>query len=108
MTTTPPAELCHPDNLPEGWSVDDWFAHSKRQYDRYARAKARCFQCPLYQACAQYALDEGIPHGIFGGMDGAERRREWPNGVPPKDHLASLYAEVATLTRFRHLQEYVA
>lgn len=41
-------------------------------------AKKRCFQeCPLLQVCAEYALENGVPNGIWGGVDEDERERNW-------------------------------
>ncbi|MFB8247345.1 WhiB family transcriptional regulator [Streptomyces sp. NPDC055952] len=38
-------------------------------------AKAACRRCPVLQTCAQWALDQGEPHGVWGGMSEDERRR---------------------------------
>lgn len=40
-----------------------------------ARAKAVCERCPVASACLAYALENGLTHGVFGGLTGAERRR---------------------------------
>ncbi len=37
-------------------------------------AKVICWRCPSRPECGQWALAEGIPHGVFGGMSDAERR----------------------------------
>jgi hypothetical protein len=95
--------LCSPE---AGADPDDWFARPGTE--AYVSAMQTCMDCPLYQGCAQYALDEGIPDGIFGGMGAAERERRWGPAGPPKNHLAGLYAEIDTLTRYRHAQGYVA
>jgi WhiB family transcriptional regulator, redox-sensing transcriptional regulator len=42
-----------------------------RQADR---AKAVCARCPVRTACLEYALDNGLDHGIFGGTTETERR----------------------------------
>ncbi|MEV6912311.1 WhiB family transcriptional regulator [Amycolatopsis sp. NPDC051071] len=39
------------------------------------RAKAVCARCPVTSACLAYALDNGLAHGVFGGLTGSERRR---------------------------------
>lgn len=36
-------------------------------------AKAVCRRCPAVDACLQFALDAGIPSGIFGGLTDKER-----------------------------------
>jgi hypothetical protein len=54
---------------------------------REMRARQACMDCPLYWSCQQYALDVGIPHGTFGGMDEKTRDRIWrqsPAGRPTK------------------------
>lgn len=38
------------------------------------RAKAVCARCPVRTRCLSYALDNGLDHGIFGGMTEHERR----------------------------------
>ncbi|KZB83622.1 WhiB family transcriptional regulator [Amycolatopsis regifaucium] len=40
-----------------------------------ARAKAVCARCPVTSACLAYALDNGLDHGVFGGLTDSERRR---------------------------------
>lgn len=48
------------------------------------RAREVCFRCPVREACAQFALDGGIEHGVFGGADEHERealRRALPARV---------------------------
>jgi WhiB family transcriptional regulator, redox-sensing transcriptional regulator len=42
---------------------------------RVAQAKALCATCPYRQPCADYAIDQRITDGIFGGLDPDERRR---------------------------------
>jgi WhiB family redox-sensing transcriptional regulator len=37
-------------------------------------AKAVCARCPVRAQCLEYALDNGLDHGIFGGTTEAERR----------------------------------
>ncbi|MFD5246798.1 WhiB family transcriptional regulator [Amycolatopsis sp. NPDC058340] len=39
-----------------------------------ARAKAVCVRCPVVSACLAYAVDNGLAHGVFGGLTGSERR----------------------------------
>lgn len=38
------------------------------------QAKAVCRRCPVTSSCLSFALDEGIPSGIFGGLTEPERR----------------------------------
>jgi WhiB family transcriptional regulator, redox-sensing transcriptional regulator len=37
-------------------------------------AKAVCARCPVRERCLEYALDNGLDHGIFGGLTETERR----------------------------------
>ncbi|WP_410648837.1 WhiB family transcriptional regulator [Amycolatopsis sp. cmx-4-54] len=38
-----------------------------------ARAKAVCARCPVISTCLAYALENGLAHGVFGGLTGSER-----------------------------------
>jgi WhiB family redox-sensing transcriptional regulator len=40
-----------------------------------AQAKAVCARCPVRSDCLAYALDNGLDHGIFGGLTELERRQ---------------------------------
>ncbi|MFE6610974.1 WhiB family transcriptional regulator [Amycolatopsis sp. NPDC057786] len=40
-----------------------------------ARAKAVCARCPVISACLAHAVENGLAHGIFGGLTGSERRQ---------------------------------
>lgn len=41
---------------------------------RIALAKAMCAECPITNKCLQFALDEEIEFGIFGGTTPQERK----------------------------------
>jgi WhiB family redox-sensing transcriptional regulator len=41
---------------------------------RERRAKAICHECPVKRECLEYALGVGEMHGIWGGLNEAERR----------------------------------
>lgn len=41
---------------------------------REARAKAICRECPVRRECLEHALSVGETHGIWGGLNEAERR----------------------------------
>ncbi len=52
--------------------------HFERKDEREARekaAKAICATCPVRQPCLDYALRIREPHGIWGGLNEAERRQ---------------------------------
>ncbi|MGH3758030.1 WhiB family transcriptional regulator [Actinophytocola sp.] len=38
------------------------------------QAKAVCARCPVRAQCLNFALDNGLDHGIFGGTTERERR----------------------------------
>ena len=38
-------------------------------------ARRICAQCPVKEACREYALAERIDHGVWGGTSERERRR---------------------------------
>lgn len=38
-------------------------------------AKAICALCVVREECLEYALDNNIQQGVFGGMSGRERRQ---------------------------------
>ena len=49
----------------------------ERKEDREAResqAKSICASCPVRRACLEYAVRIREPHGIWGGLNEAERR----------------------------------
>ncbi len=51
--------------------------HFERKVDRLERerrAKAICAECPSRRECLDYALEIREPHGIWGGLNEAERR----------------------------------
>jgi WhiB family transcriptional regulator, redox-sensing transcriptional regulator len=51
--------------------------YPERKEDREARegrAKAICASCPVVTECLDYALTIREPHGIWGGLNEAERR----------------------------------
>ena len=38
-------------------------------------AQRICAECPVAEACLQYALEERVDHGVWGGKSERERRR---------------------------------
>ena len=57
--------LCR--GFPQAW----WFPE---QGGRYQTAIFVCSLCPSRDPCLDYAVDENIPHGIWGGLTEAGRR----------------------------------
>jgi WhiB family transcriptional regulator, redox-sensing transcriptional regulator len=56
---------------------------------RQAQAKALCATCPVRAECLEFALERSEVYGIWGGLNGKERRdvikaRKGTNGVSTK------------------------
>ena len=54
-------------------------AHFERKEEkdlREGQARALCRACPVQRACLEYSLAVQEPHGIWGGLNELERRRE--------------------------------
>jgi WhiB family transcriptional regulator, redox-sensing transcriptional regulator len=51
--------------------------------NKVAVAQAICAACPVAEACLDYALDERIEHGVWGGVTAASRRRIAEHRPPP-------------------------
>lgn len=58
---------------------------------REARAKLFCRACPVLQDCREYALRIGESHGVWGGLNEAERRKV----LRMREREATLGASVA-------------
>ncbi|WP_329539222.1 WhiB family transcriptional regulator [Streptomyces sp. NBC_01358] len=63
--------LCH--NMPPK-VIDALFFHAARDRAAIGEAKSICGQCPVKKACFDYALDNEIRHGMWGGLTEDERR----------------------------------
>jgi WhiB family redox-sensing transcriptional regulator len=50
------------------------FERKQDRREREGRAKAICRTCPVQHECLDYALAIREPHGIWGGLNEAERR----------------------------------
>jgi WhiB family redox-sensing transcriptional regulator len=60
---------------------------ANRRNPRVAEAKAICATCPVQQACLRWAVENGIPYGVWGGLDEDERgtsRRPAPKAAPAR------------------------
>lgn len=55
-----------------GAPVDIWFPDDPHQA---TEAKTACAACPVRNECLDYALDNRIQHGIWGGLTHEERRK---------------------------------
>lgn len=50
------------------------FERKSEKFKREEQAKAICTTCSIRQPCLEYALRIREPHGIWGGLNEAERR----------------------------------
>ena len=58
-------------------------SHFERKDEKEARenrAKQICSSCPVRKSCLEYALGIKEPHGIWGGLNEAERKRVLARG----------------------------
>ncbi len=51
------------------------FERKDEKLDRERRAKAICSTCPVRRPCLDYAVKIREPHGIWGGLNEAERKQ---------------------------------
>ena len=58
-----------------GVDSDLFFPASEEDSAATAQAKAICAECPVREACLQYALSTNQSAGVWGGLDAGERRR---------------------------------
>lgn len=54
-----------------GPSRNDWLGTAAQQI----RAAAACFDCPVIEACAHYAVTASETDGVWGGLTVAERKK---------------------------------
>ena len=52
----------------------NYFERKEEKDRREARAKAICARCSVRVECLEYALRTREPHGIWGGLNEAERK----------------------------------
>jgi WhiB family redox-sensing transcriptional regulator len=57
-----------------GVDSDTFFPGSEEEFAANA-ARAICAECPVSDACLQYALSTNQTAGVWGGLDSGERRR---------------------------------
>ncbi|MER5443470.1 WhiB family transcriptional regulator [Streptomyces sp. NPDC002790] len=83
--------LCH--NMPAA-DIDELFFHAARNRAAIDEAKSICGRCPVKKACFDYALDNEIRHGMWGGLTEAERR-PWHRKVAKRLDYARVKAAFA-------------
>ena len=71
--------VCH------GMDVEDAdvFFPLPRDHEAIAEAKELCGWCPVRRDCANFALENRLKEGIWGGLTEAERR-PWHDGLPQR------------------------
>ena len=83
---------------------EDWFAPPGSVASN--RAKSVCMECPLYWDCQAHALEEGIPYGVWGGIDERQRARAWKlSGGRPTAFTESIDAVLGPLLNARGMRE---
>lgn len=63
--------------------ADELFFPVPRDHWATAEAKELCALCPVRRDCLNYALENGIKQGTWGGLTEAERR-PWEKGLPQR------------------------
>lgn len=84
VRSTPLAyDIIHPRPSMDGWrefalcrgmDPDIWYPDRGTTTDETRQAKAVCEQCPVREACLEYALLAHEDRGIWGGQSAKERR----------------------------------
>ncbi|GHG95488.1 WhiB family transcriptional regulator [Streptomyces rubradiris] len=77
-TSWQPHGVCHGMD-PE--DADATFFPLPRDHEAIADAKELCGPCPVRRDCLNYALENDLKEGIWGGLTEAERR-PWHDGLP--------------------------
>lgn len=52
----------------------NYFERKEEKEARESKAKAICLRCPVRADCLEYSLRVREPHGIWGGLNEAERK----------------------------------
>ncbi|HTW07721.1 MAG TPA: WhiB family transcriptional regulator [Acidimicrobiales bacterium] len=65
-------------------------------------ARRYCAECPVKSPCLEYALENHIEHGVWGGCSERERRRiaRSRRGLPPRTPVSQ--AQATNTTRVSH------
>ncbi|WSQ12949.1 WhiB family transcriptional regulator [Streptomyces sp. NBC_01231] len=63
--------------------ADATFFPLPRDHEAIAEAKELCAQCPVRRDCLNYALENDLKEGVWGGLTEAERR-PWHDGLPTR------------------------
>ena len=63
--------------------ADAVFFPGPRDHEEIAEAKELCGWCPVRRACLDFALENVLKEGVWGGLTEAERR-PWHDGLPQR------------------------
>jgi WhiB family transcriptional regulator, redox-sensing transcriptional regulator len=58
------------------------FEGKQARLSRERRAKAICAGCDVRAECLDFAMKTGEPHGVWGGLNEAERRTQLGDDLP--------------------------
>lgn len=63
--------------------------------------------CPFFWECQEYALEEGIPYGVWGGLDEKQREHIWQGrkGGKPNKFLNDIDEALRPLLQDRRDRE---
>ncbi|MGJ5751555.1 transcription factor WhiB [Streptomyces puniciscabiei] len=79
-TSWQPRGACHGMDAED---ADEIFFPLPREHAAIAEAKELCAACPVRRECLNYALENELKDGIWGGLTEAERR-PWHKGLPQR------------------------
>ncbi|MFI9755781.1 WhiB family transcriptional regulator [Streptomyces collinus] len=94
-TNWQPHGVCHGMD-PE--DADATFFPLPRDHEAIAEAKELCAPCPVRRDCLNYALENDLKEGVWGGLTEAERR-PWHDGLPQRLD----YGRVLAVFQGRHV-----
>jgi WhiB family redox-sensing transcriptional regulator len=82
----------------KGMEVDLFFPERGRDV---SKARAVCAECPVQAQCRDYAIDQGIHHGIWGAMSERQRRSVRRSGRPSRGRLLQPCGTMAAYARHK-------
>jgi WhiB family transcriptional regulator, redox-sensing transcriptional regulator len=67
-------------------------------------ARRYCAECPVKSPCLEYALENHIEHGVWGGCSERERRRiaRSRRGLPPRTPVSQTAQSATNAARVSH------
>ncbi|MFC9431605.1 WhiB family transcriptional regulator [Streptomyces sp. NPDC056987] len=95
-TSWQPRGACHGMDVEDAEAV---FFPQPRDHEAIAEAKELCGWCPVRRECLNFALENVLKEGIWGGLTEAERR-PWHDGLPQRRD----YRRVAAFFNGRDVQ----